>query len=69
MQEAYKNPLLNHQQVMTYTGFEENPKPIVVKEGDCGECSDKVMQDEEVADSLMKSSVFRNLFEALKLNE
>ena len=67
IQAAEKNPLPSHKSVLTCTVIEENPKPIVVQES--GECSTESAQKEELVDGLIKSRVFRNLFESLEFGE
>ena len=64
VQAAEKNPLPGHKSVIKCTAVEENPKPIVVHES--WECSTESTQKEELVDGLIKSRVFRNLFESLE---
>ena len=57
----------SHKSVLTCTTIEENPEPIVVQEFE--ECSTESTQKEELVDGLIKSKVFKNLFESLEFGE
>ena len=67
IQAAENNPLPSHKSVLTFTVIEENPEPIVVQEFE--ECSTESTQKEELVDGLIKSRVFKNLFESLEFGE
>ena len=68
IQAVEKNRLPSHKSILTCTAVEENPEPIVVHES--GECSTELTKKKkELVDSLIKSKVFRNLFEYLEFGE
>ena len=67
VQEAKNNPLPNHRQINTCIAVELDPEPIVVEES--GYYSESLTQEDELVDSLMKTTMFKNLFKALEFNE
>ena len=67
VQEVEKNPLPNYRQINTCTAVESDPEPITVVE--TGDSSESPTQEAEVVDSLMKTRVFRNLFESLEFDK
>ena len=59
--------MLNRRQINTCIASEVDPEPIILEE--TGDCSESLTQESEVIDSLMKTRVFKNLFETLEFDE
>ena len=56
----------NHRQINTCTIVELDPEPIIIEE--TGDCSEGLSQKAEVMDSLIKTRMFKSLFETLEFD-
>ena len=67
IEEVEKNPLTNYRKINTCTTIELDLEPIIEEE--FRGCSESLTQEAKVVDSLMKTRVFKNLFETLEFDE
>ena len=57
----------NYRPINTCTAVESDPEPIIVEE--TRDYSESLNQEAKMVNSLMKTRVFKNLFEALEFDE